>query len=244
MEDNGYKNQPNYLLAGLILVQLLFFIIIGVVVSNIVKSDDVTFDSITKPFARVSGLPEFFTDEEVITVGSVLHSLMLRNNDEKAFSNSDTDTFINEDSENYFHFEDKGFTLYSAVLEAPTIGQSYKMFYGYSDGENDVFQDFMEFICIKAPTDSCVSSSEKTERDFVREFLQYVRFDRFTVLVSDKELTTIDINPIKLFDGDKNLEASYIDEVKTTIDAMGFSPELFSYRVLRPEDFTYEIDGY
>ena len=180
----------------------------------------------------------------MITVGSVLHSLMLRNNDEKAFSNSDTDTFINEDSENYFHFEDKGFTLYSAVLEAPTIGQSYKMFYGYSDGENDVFQDFMEFVCIKAPTESCVSSSEKSEADFVREFIQYTSFDRFTAYIDDKEPKVIKINPIMLFDGDKNLEMAYIDEVKSVVDAMGFSPELFSYRVLRPEDFTYEIDGY
>lgn len=241
--DNNEK-QPNLLLMAFIIIQLLFIVIIGIVVSSLFANDNVSFNPTAKPIAHVSGLPAFFTDEELITVGSVLHSLMLRNNDEKAFSNSDTDTFVNEDSENFFHFEDKGFTLYSAVLEAPTIGQSYKMFYGYSDGGDDVFQEFMEFVCIKAPTESCVSSSEKTERDFVREFLQYVRFDRFTVLVSDKELTTIDINPIKLFDGDKNLEASYIDEVKTTIDAMGFSSKLFSYRVLRPEDFTYEIDGY
>ena len=44
MENNSYKNRPNYLLAGFILVQLLFLIIIGVVVSNVIKSDNVTFD--------------------------------------------------------------------------------------------------------------------------------------------------------------------------------------------------------
>ena len=44
------------------------------------------------------------------------------------------------------------------------------------------------------------------------------------------------------FDGDKNVEMSHIDEVKTAISKMGFSPDLFTYHVLSPEDFNYEID--
>ena len=242
MEGDSSKKQPNYLLAGFILVQLLLIIVIGVVVANVVKSDNVTFDSAAKPVARVSGLPAFFTDEDATTVGSTLHSLMMLNDDEKAFSNRDTDTFVDKDSENSFHFKDKGFTLYSAILEAPSIGQSYKLFYGYPDDGNESFQQFTELICVEAPVASCASSSNAAEAEFAREFIRYLNFDRFTVFFRKEDPYEIVISTIAPFNGDKNAEMAYIDEVKSAISAMGFSSDVFSYHVLMPEENTYEID--
>lgn len=241
MENGAYIKQPNYLIIGFVILQLVFFVIIGVVVANVFTNDDVTFDSSARPIASVSGLPSFFTDDDLFTISSSLHSLMLRNNGEGVFLDDDAVAFVNEDSETFFHFNDKEFTLFSAVIEAPNIGQSYKMLYGFPDEKNNSFQEFIEFICLKSPTSSCISSSDATEEDYVREFIRYLSFNGFTAYVNDKNPQEIIISTIKPFDGDKNVEMSYTDEVKTAIEAMGFSSDAFTYRVYAPEDYTYEI---
>lgn len=241
MENGNYKKHPDYLIAGFIILQLLFLVIIGVVASTLFASDESTFDSTTRLVTSVSDLPSFFTEDDRSTIGSLLHSLMLRNNGEEAFLDDGVTASIDKDSVTVFHFEEKGFTLFSAVLEAPEVGQSYKLLYGFPDEGSDSFQKFTELICRKSTTSSCVSSSDATERDYVRDFIPYVSFDGFNAYVSDKDPQEIIINTIKPFDGDKNVEMAYIDEAKTAIEAMGFSSEMFSYRVLMPEDYTYEI---
>lgn len=242
MEENN-KKKPNYLLAGFIVIELIFFIIIGIVFMNLSSNDDITFNSDESPsIARIEGLPASFSEDESNMIGSTLYALMLENTTDKYLSNSNTLAKVKDDSETTFHFDEQGLTLYSADISVPDLEQSYRLYYAFPDKDKDSFQPFISLFCETAPVSPCTSSSNTDELGIVRDFLPYFEFDRFTAYISEEEPTVIKISPIKIFDGDKNVEMSHIDEVKTAISKMGFSPDLFTYRVLSPEDFNYEID--
>ena len=233
------ERQPNYLLIVCIVIQLLVFAVIGTIVANLFTSDNVTFNPTAKPIAHVLGLPSSFTNERLFTISSTIYPLMLQNSEKKTLSNDDIDVRVKDNSETSYHFEDKGFILYSAIIEAANLDQSYRLFYGYSDDSNQSFQEFIDFICIKAPVASC-NSTDTSEYNIAQEFLPLYHFDQFTVSFEQNSLKKINITPIYDID-DEDTKASCITEVKTALQSLGLSPELYDYHVSTADEFTYEI---
>lgn len=234
------RKEPNYLLIIFIFVELIFLAVAGIIISNLFTSDNITTNPATSPAANITNSPPFLSSTESGTISRSLYSLMLQNTDTKQLLNQDAFATVSDDLT--YHFKNQGLTLFSAILDAPNLDQSYKLFYSYPDEDNDSFQQFTSIICIEAPVTPCASLSDHySEIDIAHNFLPYIEFDEFTAYFSSDKPQEININPILSTNGNADTEDAYIDEVKSAIRALGLSPNSFTYHVLTPADYDYTI---
>lgn len=239
-----YNDQKptNYLLATFICTEILYLIIMGFVISSLFVSDDISTNPSAQPIAYVSDLPPFVSNSDSITIESSLYPLMLQNTSNKQLSDQDAFAIVDANSETTYHFNNQGFTLYSAILNAPNLDQVYRLFYGYPDEGNNSFQQFTGLICVKAPVAPCASASNYTESDIAHNFLPYVETDKFSLSFREGEPQTIYINPVLPTD-DKIIQASYIEEAKSAVRTLGLTPDSFHYHVVKPSELTFVIDN-
>ena len=238
---NDQKEQ-NYLFIIFILFESLYFIIIGFIISNLVVDNNISTNSTALPIASIIGLPTSISDIESNTIGRSLYTLMLNNTIDKQVLNQNAFATIDTNSERLYYFESQGFSLYSTSLDVPNLNQSYKLFYGYPDNGESTFQQFTSILCVKAPTSTCSSFLDYTEIDIAQSFLPYVNFESFSIFFDKESPQNINITPLLPTNDNTTIETSYVNKVKSTLDTLGISPELFTYHVLSSADYTYNIN--
>ena len=246
MEETN-KKEPNYLLAIFIVIQLIFFIVIGVIVVNIVNQDS----RITNYYDQAKVTVEGLSSDNLSLRDNIIDdiSLSLASTIEQNTTNLNLNTakvVIREDSIAKKEFTQRGFTALSFIVDIPTLEQSYQVYYKYpNNAANDrTTENPSAILCLEDETQiiypdfKCRSSyPEDIRQKIATDYIRFMEFDDFSITLDDNDPTQININPIN--DVSDGINESYISQVKASIQALGVSPDLFKYHIIKKADLNY-----
>ncbi len=256
MYDQNTQNTQNInpLLAIFLIAQFIFIALLAFTIPRLFESNDITVNQDRLPSATIDDLNEYLPNlgnDAQKDIENSLHDLILANSPDQTVKNSKTNATLKEVSS--LHFDRLGGINYlSAVIDVPEVNQSYDFYYAYSDDpENGEFQGFFNILCPDRPeakiypdfncqdtnTDSWLQYPA-THLGLASSFLPYYYFDHFSISINSSEPTKVTITPIS-FDIDEATRSSYIEETKSAVQALGFSPDLFTYYVSTVEDIDY-----
>lgn len=248
--DSEKKRQINLPLIIFIIVQIIIIAILTFIVSSTSKSDNITVETNRLPDASIDNLRSSIPNisaEQAKNIELALFAVMRENSNTQDFANSSAKASIIEDTISLVHFENRKGNLFSAVINAPDLNQSYDLYYGYPDDNNGDFQGFISILCPARkeskiyPNFDCkdTSSLNPSQLSIVESFLPYMSFNYFSVSINSQEDNTeIQIYPTQ-FDLDDTTKKSYIEQTKQAVNSLGVSPDLFSYRFMNFQDYDY-----
>ena len=246
MEETN-KKEPNYLLGIFIVVQLIFFIVIGVIIVNVVNQNDEITNYEDQPKVTVEGLSANNLSLREDIIDDISHSItsMIEQNT----TNLDYHTskaIVREDSITKKEFTQRGFTALSLIVDIPSLEQSYQVYYKYPDNAaNDrTTENPSAVLCLENETQiiypdfKCRSSyPEDIRQRIATDYIRFMEFDDFSITLDDNDPTQININPIN--DVSEGINESYVSQVKASIQALGVSPDLFKYHIVKKADLNY-----
>ncbi len=251
MQNQTKKFNP--LLAIFLLAQIIFIALLAFTLPRLFESSDISVDQSRLPAAKIENLGDSLpslNDQAKKDIENALYDLILANSTDQTTKNSETKAELKEVSS--LHFDRLGgINYFSAVIDIPEVEQSYDFYYAAPDDPaNGEFQSFFNILCPGRPASELYDfECENTNTDswlqypathlsLASSFLPYYYFDQFSISINPNEMTKVTITPIT-FDIDEATRNSYIEETKSAVKTLGFSPDLFTYYVSTIEDLDY-----
>lgn len=246
------KYQVNYLPIIFLVAEFMFVIILVVILSNLLGSNNITTDIGSQPTASVgnfsSTIPEL-SPEMVTTIERQLYNALLVNSPKGTIQNSTTNALVVTDSVMRNNFDNAGVNLVSAAIDVPTLEQSYSFYYGYPQEGNNDFQLFYTILC---PVSSKVGSysdfdcsgnsftGDVTKNSILSTFLSYFDFANFSAYLDPDNSSRIIIRPSVTYNNSEKTKNAYIEEVQNAINSLGMDPKDYEYYVRTAADINYE----
>ena len=253
MENSTNSKNINYPLLAFIVLQLVFIIaaIISIVPllnksdkiaeGDYAKQPSITIDNLTQ---AIPNFPSDSTEE----LQHILLNIIQVNDPDVNLANTKAEIRDGGVFAHYFPLPNLNYV--SALVDIPEIGQSYQVFLQFSDdeyNENLDPNDSIVFLCITNPAhiiypdfDCTDVYNQKTRNAITAKFLSYFEFNDFApIYYSDNDSNDIEISPYTFEELDSSTKESYIQQVKDAIASLGISPDIFTYRVMNPEEIRY-----
>lgn len=249
---NSTPKNINYPLLIFVFIQILFIVVAIVSFLRLSKGDELYEDEyrteLSISIINISEKYSNFPEDNIVFLENELYDTIKKNISDSDLLNTNAE--IREGTEHEQYFENENLTFYSAIIDIPSLNQSYQFFHEYSDdkyNKNISPNDSYMVLClddeklITYPDFNCQSKYDSSTRDMiVSKYLPYHNFEYFSANVETKKDTTtrIAIQPISS-DFSSSESRAYTKQVKDFIESLGISSERFTYDVVDPEDFTF-----
>lgn len=243
------KRIPNVLMAGFIIAQLFVLIVVASLLLEIKKDETVTRDDEAAPKLAVEGLDDIeqrISDNDKTRIeGELLQKVKSNSKTVKLNSRA----VINKDSLKNIRFESINLNYLSAVVDLPDLEQEYRIFFEYSNDQNNSYLTPNETLVV-----TCLDQNDKYKKyDFncaaapqeniyekmAAKYLNYFRFKDFSASINPKKDVKT-VNMVSMY-GPKNA-ASYEQQCRSAISELGIDPNRFKYNMLSSSDLTYEYN--
>ncbi|MBR2839987.1 hypothetical protein IKE82_01500 [Candidatus Saccharibacteria bacterium] len=246
MEETNRK-EFGYLIGIFIVVQIIFFVVIGAIIINVANHNDKITNIDSQPKITVEGLSSNELSLRDSVINDISHDLtsMIEQNTANLDLHS-ANAIIREGSIAKKEFAQRGFTALSFIVDIPSLEQSYQVYYKYptNAANEQTTENPSATLCLEDeaqiihPNFNCRSSySEDIRKRIATDYIKFMEFDDFSITLDDSDPTRININPITDVSDDVN--ESYISQVKASIQALGVSPDIFKYHVVKKADLNY-----
>lgn len=246
MENN--KKEPNYLLAIFIIVELVFLIIVGSKIINIINEDDRITKAEDQPRINISGLPSDNINLRQEFIDEISHNILdaIKQNS-SILDLPKTNAIVRNDSLQLKSFNHQNFNALSFIVDIPNLQQSYQVYYKYPIDTTEVLTTENPFaiLCLEDkaqiiyPNFKCRSSYPTNIRQQIAsDYIKFLEFDNFSIAIDNNDPTQININPIT--DVTDEVAKEYIAQIKASIQDLGVSPEIFKYHVIQKADLNYD----
>ncbi|MBR0372684.1 hypothetical protein IJH72_01945 [Candidatus Saccharibacteria bacterium] len=255
MEDNLEKRiTPNYLLITFIFIQIIIIITAIVSLSRIPKDSIRTDEYVSEMSVSVTNISEIFPDvpeNNIKNLKNDLYELMKKNNTDVDLSVDDAQ--IRTGSEHTYYFEKNGVNYYGAIIDVPSLSQSYQFFYEYLDSEKDGTlaggKEQGAMLCLENEEDviypefDCKNNlyDSSSLKFIVNRYLALMEFNLFSARVDSKNNSRIVVYPTSS-EATQSNSRTYIKQVKDFIQSLGISPDIFTYDYIASDNFTYNQD--
>ena len=248
------ENKPktlNPIMVAFIALQLILIIVVTISIikinnDNIIKDDQEYYEA--QPGMRITGLNsgDFdLIDGDIEYMEKSLLQLIAYNDPKISVRNTVSE--VRDGSIKSLQFNGGEIRLLSAIVDVPSIEQSYHFFYVHPSS-GDIYyispDESIFVFCleqsegIRYQNFDCVDPPHNTNRNMIAaEFLNYFDFENFDVSVSE-DFGKIFIDLYE-FETEKNKIDAYIQETKDTVEAMGISADVFIYEIRQPVEETY-----
>lgn len=243
------KRTPDLLMGGFIVTQIILSIILLGAFFSFDKSNTITRDGDTAPKIAIDNLDiieQKLSDNDKRRIQNELLQ-KVKNNAESISLR--TRASINADSLKTVRFDKINLNYVSSIIEIPDLKQEYRIFFEYSDDENNSYLTPNETLIIVCPDEddnykkydfNCKDASGKNiyER-MAAKYLNYFNFSGFTASINIKK----DIKKVNIASmyGTKNA-ANYEQQCRAAISELGINPDRFQYYMLGDNDLTYTYE--
>lgn len=243
-EEKGILKDKGWVVLVFAGVQVLFIILCAISIPKLFvkdKVDENNYDE--RPSLKVTGLSETMTNASDKDIGTLERSLlnMVENNTPAVNFRAD-DAVVRDGSVRTHYFVDESVYYYSAIVDIPSLEQSYWVFHEYS---SDLYNQFLNkddryiVMCladtmeIRYPEFNCKSEYEQlTYNAVVQKYLGWFDFDGALARVKD-DFKTVEIEIIRgMYDYS---DEEYLRQVKEAIESLGIPSELFKYEIIDSE---------
>ncbi len=245
--------KPRVKLSTIIFLGAQAVIIILAIVS-IVKFSDTDkienapgqIDLSAKIINATDAIPEDYSGWTEIIEWALLDTI-LDNIESNTVSKSQASAYFRDGSIVTQRFEKHKTNYVRAIVDIPELEQSYEIFLEYPDNKDAVNAvEYSEpniakpysILCLDEnsekiyPNFDCHESSEyDTRQNIISNVLNYFQFDNFSAYLNTKGPGTIIIYVSAIYENDETMKTKCIEEVKTTIESLGISSNLFTYYV-------------
>lgn len=247
-EEQHGKISP--IILTIIIIQIIFVVSIIILIINILKQDNKIESRDDQSKISIIGLPEenlSLPNSYIDDIAISLTDIIELNN--MSFDYSNTKAIVRDNSVNLEQFKRSSFNALSFIVDIPEVEQSYQVYYKYPiDTDIDdtpFYNNPRAILCIDEqseiiyPNFNCKSSYQPDIRQRIAtDYIKFMEFDTFSIAIDDSDPTQININPI--VDVTNEIAKEYITQVKTSIQNLGISPELFKYHVIQKASLNYD----
>ena len=243
----------NKIMIVFIVIQIVFIVLIAISISQLSQSNEIgAWDSDKIPVAKIGNFDSVKPDNysgSLQGIETTLFQLILRNSSDKEISKF-VNVVVREDSVKNVYFENQNINYFSAIVDIPELEQSYWFYNEYSSNKNNRNIDYSKtyrIFCLEDKKEIIYPNFE-CEDDFglngmyelVSELVPYFDFDDFVFLYPyERGFNEIEISPNTFDELPDSTKESYIKQVKDAIDSLGVPPDIFTYRVLDPDEIRY-----
>ncbi|MBQ3464716.1 hypothetical protein IJH15_00630 [Candidatus Saccharibacteria bacterium] len=240
--DNRTLGEVNYLAVGFVIVQLIFCAICASSISTLMAEEKVNVDDYVDKFSidikNIDALQDGLTDAQVGTIQRSFLNVVQRNAFQINLGSNDAE--VREGSVVRRYFKNQDLNYISAILDIPSLRQSYWLFYEYSKNPKNQFlspNDSAVILCINNQKDIIYEGFEcnnmynpKTYNAIVAKYIKFFDFSDFLASVDETTYDAINIYAVSndVSDGDKE---RYKEIVKSAIESLGISPDIFRYNL-------------
>ena len=237
-QENNKKISPFILTIAMI--QAVFVIIIIITIyketvkeNTVVPRDDQPIVTIDDLSLKVANLSDNYINDILHSITKAIES----NNNNVNVSN--LDIIIRNDSITLKQFDKQQFDALSFIIDIPTLEQSYQVYYKYPttvDIDNPYSNNPRAVLCIDNPSQiiypnfQCHSDYPSDIRfKIARDYISFLKFDTFSISIDKDNPSQINLKPFHR--ATTTLNESHITQVKTTIESLGISPDIFTYQI-------------
>ncbi len=239
-------------------VQAVLIILVVLSVSKFLQNDEIENAPGQGLSAKIinatDAIPADYSGWTEIIEWALLDTI-LENIDDSVLSKNEASASFRDGSIKTRRFENYGVNYVRAIVDIPSLEQSYEIFLEYPDNkdaisaveysESNVAKPY-SILCLDDNSEKiysnfdCHESSDYyTRQKIVANTLGYFYFDYFSAYLDPNGPGTVIISPSVTYDNDDATKTQYIEEVKTTIKTLGISPDLFTYYVRTAADVNY-----
>ncbi len=253
MEFQENRSKTSIALAVFIIIQIVF--IIFIVLSFLsVNQDDKIDNRSEQPKASIenlnseeANLPDNFIDD---IQHSVTEAIELNADN---FDPSNLNISVRDGSLKVVDFSQYSFKALSAIIDIPSLEQSYQVFYKYpSTGDSNEIvstnNNPRAVLCLDDKSEiiysnfSCQDSFPSNVRlRIVADYLKFSDFNTFSASINEEEFNRINISPAATNFTEQE-KTSAIAQTKAFIESLGISPDLFEFHIITQEDLNYRIN--
>ena len=248
-KQNNIVFKPNMLVVGFVVAQVIFIAFLGVSISQLSQSDEITDDNPSRiPVATIKNFDSVVPDGyygSIEILERTLFELILKNTPSENVSTS-VDVMIREDSVKTMHFEEQNINYLSAIVDIPDLEQSYWFYNEYSNDKNNQYIEYYKsfrIFCLVEPQDIIYPEFNCKDdfglagrRELVSDLITYFDFNYFSPSYSTAGGSVkIMIYPHS-FDIDSETKQLYVQRTKEAVVSLGVPPDLFVYYVAGPGD--------
>ena len=241
-DEHKIFSNVNYLVVGFVVFQLVF---LGVCIGSLFKlmaDEKANVDDYTDKFSidikNISTLYDGITNAQIGTIQRSFLNVVQRNAFQVNLGSNDAE--IREGSVARRYFKKQDLNYISAILDIPSLKQSYWLFHEYSNNSNNQFlspNNSAVILCIENSVDIIYEDfecnnmySSKTYNAIVAKYIKFVDFDKFSVSVDTSTYDSINI--YTLSEGvDSDDKKEYEEAVRGAIESLGISSDIFEYNV-------------
>lgn len=242
-----------------LIIQIIFVVLFFLSISKFSQNDEFDNSPYQGPTMEIESIstviPEDYT-EWASLVEWALFNTAISNTEGQNISKTSAVAYIRDGTVKTQYFEKQGINYMSAIVDIPELMQSYEIFLEYPNNKHtigiveydnpDVIKPY-SVLCLDEASEiiytnfDCQESPVYTSRqEIVSKMLDYFEFDNFTPIYSfDNGSNDIEISPYTFEELDSSTKESYIQQVKDAIASLGISPDIFTYRVMNPEEIRY-----
>lgn len=244
MGNNGYKflDNINYLVVLFVLLQVVFCVVCVNSISALMTDGKVGVDDYVDKFSvdikDINELQDGLTADQISTIQRSLLDVVRRNASQINLSSNDAEVRDGSVMKHHFNYQDLSFV--SAILDIPSLEQSYQVFYEYSNDSNNRFLSPNEsaiILCLEDQDEIIYEGFEcnniydvKVRNRIVAKYIKYFSFSDFIVNVDTDNFETVNIYVIVDGASEQDKER-YVESVRGAIRSLGISPDLFRYNL-------------
>lgn len=249
MEYNNYNRRISPLVLVAIICQILFISIMVITISKELSKENKSVPPSKQASISIddeTSIANYLPDNRINDILYSLTNTIILNTEN--LNTSDIQASIRNDSITFKHFDRFNFIALSFIVDLPNLEQSYQLYYNYpidSSAESAFPEDSdspspinLHILCIDDqqqtlyPSFKCNSTNDTITRyDYIKNIIEYLTFDDFTIRIDDNDPHQINLKPIRRVTD--ALDETHIAQVKATIESLGVSPDLFIYQILK-----------
>lgn len=251
--DEQKKDRSVPLIIFLISQIFLIIILVAIIFLNRSSSEILSTDYESQPSVAIEEFNNELPDSSSLYLGLIERSLLKTielNSDSFNINNSKAE--IRDGTLVTQKFDDIDGTYFSMIVDIPTLEQSYQIYaLAPMEGNKDpnILSYYTQYIlCLDDYAEKIYSNFQcedehpvDTRTGIVVSYLKYFDFDHFNAFVDSSNPSVINISTGSLDSIDEKTGNIYIQEVRDAVASLGISPDIFEYRVMQPEDYTYFI---
>lgn len=234
-----------------IVLQVIVMIVIASILININQGEEIGEDEISRqPKLSIEGLDRVSPQLSESSISDIEKSLISITR----FNNQDVGMIddvgaIRPESLRTYYFGDQELGFFSAVIDIPSLKQSYQVFHDYTEKKGNLFYN-QYFATVSSCNSGIVEDiypdfeckdlhSKSIYGEIINKYIGFFKLNGLKLRFIDDTFSTIEIfTPDTTLDEAK--KQSIIGQVKERIEQLGVPGDHFQYIVINIRDFDFE----
>ena len=254
-DEQKPKIEFNLVTIGFVILEVIFLIIAGVLIVNLLSQKDEVADEVVNEqvMINVSNLSELSPRLNQYSTKEIQEDLLLAVQSNSNLLKRSYTATIRKDSIISHHIRLSDSDVVSAIIDIPDLEQSYHLFYEFSDDTNQSDVEAAEPIFFHyAHVVTCLTDNDETiYPDFkcdnaldngsfylvMQRIVDDFMTDDYGLMVDEDDPSLILIFTEKNVAGEE--ADKVIEDVKNKVVGYGLPNDIFKYQIAGPDDMTF-----